>query len=91
MKIKVIQTDKKNIKPSGLYHNIKFERNQSVNVWIHANVNFFFGGGGVQNHISTVLSLEYSMDKIKWVWRSSHQQDTIAYHIPFKSIENFVR
>ena len=38
MKTKVIQIDK-DVELSVLDHQIKFQRNQSVNVWIHANVN----------------------------------------------------
>ena len=44
-----------NVKFSGLYHNIQFERNCSVNVWKQANAKKFFFK---QNQTSGVLSTE---------------------------------
>ena len=44
-----------------------------------------------QNPISRVFSLEYWMDDWRWLWGSSHQQVSLVYQIPIKSIENFVR
>ena len=42
----------------------KFDENKSVHVWIQANVKVFFLFFFLK-HDSTVLSFEYSIDKIK--------------------------
>ena len=72
-----------NVQLTSLYHQIKFKRNRSVNVWIQANIK--------RNHINKVLSFEYWMGKTEWVWVSSHQHVSTVHQIPFKSIDNFVR
>ena len=84
----------KSVQLNGHYHT-KFE-NLPVNVWIQANVKGFWAFFK-RNYISTVLSFEYWMDKIKkWIWGSSHQQVSIIYNtlihpIPLKLMVNFVR
>ena len=51
-----------NVELIGPNHQTKFERNQSVNVWMQAPVDFLY----IRNRISRVLSLEHWMDGIKW-------------------------
>ena len=63
------------VEVSGLYHHTKFERNQSANVWIQANVIIFWW-----NHIIRVLSLEYWIDKIKWVSSLSDQHVSTVHN-----------
>ena len=69
-----------NVEFGGLYHQTKCKRNQSVNVWIQANVKVFFLWW---NHVSSVFSLAYWLDKIKWECGSSDQQVSAAYNILF--------
>ena len=59
---------------SGPHPHTQFERNRLLYVWIQANVRIF--------------SLEYWMDKIKWVLASSHQQVSTVYQIPSIWTEN---
>ena len=56
MKVKVIQTETKN---SGFYQHTGLEMSEHK-----PTVKFLFE----RNRISTVLSLEYWMGKMKWVW-----------------------
>ena len=69
----------RNVKLSGLYYHTKFERNRSVNVWLHTNIEvfccfFFVVFFSLTKSHSTVFSPEYQTAEIKWVWDSSHQQ-----------------